>query len=60
MKIFTYKKDNKVAVILGFNKGHACKMLAKELEKEGKSLEKTDTVSEIDLKEETKGKVIFL
>lgn len=60
MKVFAYQKNEITAIALGFNRGHAVKILAKELEKRGLSLEKEDPVVEIDLEADKKGRVIFL
>lgn len=60
MKVFTYHKNDISVITLAFNRGHAVKLLAKELEKMGVVLEKEDPVLEVDLEDDKKGRVIFL
>lgn len=68
MNLFVFKKtlhganDSYAfnAIVLAFNRGHAVKLIAKELEARGAKLDKTDLVEEIDLEAETKGRVIIL
>lgn len=60
MKVFTYHKNDISVIALAFNRGHAVKILAKELEKMGMILGKEDPVIEIDLEDDKKGRVIFL
>ena len=62
MKVFACTKSGFAAVVVAFNRGQAVKLLAKELEARGLTLEKTDPVSEIptDEKETRKGYIFIL
>ncbi len=59
MTVFTFNKSDFKAVIVAHNRGHAVKMLAKELEKRGMTLTKEDPVTPLDLENE-KGQVLIL
>ena len=59
MKVFAIQKDNITAVAVAFNRGHAVKMLAKELEIHNINIDKSDLVQEIDL-ETKRGSVTIL
>ena len=61
MKVFAYVKDGNIAIIMAFNRGHAVKLLAKELEARGLELSKeNNTIVEIDIEGEKKGKALLL
>jgi hypothetical protein len=59
MKVFVFKKDRFAAVVKGFNRGHAVKLLAKELEHNGLILDKKDPLTEIDIESE-KGEIFVI
>lgn len=63
MKLFKCVREGAFAFIaFGYGRGHAVKQIAKELEKRGLELQKTDEVTEIPMDEKTnrKGMVIDL
>jgi hypothetical protein len=58
VKLFLLQKENLTALAFAFNRGHAIKMLAKDLEARGLSLNKDDPVHEVD-SETKRGKIII-
>ncbi len=61
MKIFScVGPDGFIALATGFNRGHAAKLLAKELENQKLEMTKAYVISEIDLEANSKGQVILL
>lgn len=61
MKVFTCcGPKNFVALAMAFNRGHAAKLLGKELEARGIELTKEYVISELDPEENPKGRVMLL
>src|SRR5208282_4508037 len=62
VKTFTFKTVDAgmLAVIFAFNKGHAAKLMAKELEKRGLAFVKEDPIEEVNPEDYPKGKVVVL
>jgi hypothetical protein len=57
MKVFVCNKAGLTAVAVAYNRGHACKLLAKELESRSLTFSKDDPVVELNLDEPQKGSV---
>ena len=60
MKIFSYNHPQITAVAVAFNRGHAAKMIAKELEQRGFELLKSHSITEIKVDEVKRGKVFVI
>lgn len=58
MKVFLCTSHK--AVIVAFNRGHACKLLGKALEKNGGTLQKDDKVVELEVQDKKSEGVTFL
>lgn len=57
MKLFSYNGNGLVLLVEAFNRGHACKQIAKLLEHEGQVLNNSDPIKEIVLGENPKGRI---
>ena len=60
MKLFSYNGNNMILVVEAFNRGHACKQIAKYLEREGRELSPHHLVKEIILDTNSKGSIHML